>query len=209
MNLQPTLNSALLQVRPLTSNDYEALYLVASDPKLWEQHPSSDRYLHPVFEKLFEKLLHSKGALVIIDQKIKKIIGSSSYYDYSPENSSVIIGYTFMSREYWGGLYNSELKKLMINHAFKSVHTVIFHVGDTNTRSKKAMGKIGGVETGRIQKDYGQGPRGTVVYEIKNLSDYYLNEQRQMVFTSAYHLRRGECCGNICRHCPYDPVSNK
>jgi hypothetical protein len=32
--------------------------------------------------------------------------------------------------------------------------------------------------------------------------DYYL-EGTAVVFTAAYHLRRGYCCGNGCRHCPY------
>jgi hypothetical protein len=32
--------------------------------------------------------------------------------------------------------------------------------------------------------------------------DFYL-EGGRMVFTAAYHLRRGYCCGNQCRHCPY------
>jgi hypothetical protein len=33
--------------------------------------------------------------------------------------------------------------------------------------------------------------------------DFYLNEQGFMVFTEAYHLKRGYCCKNGCRHCPY------
>jgi len=33
--------------------------------------------------------------------------------------------------------------------------------------------------------------------------DYYFNEQGLMVFTEKYHLKRGYCCGNGCRHCPY------
>ncbi len=32
--------------------------------------------------------------------------------------------------------------------------------------------------------------------------DYYF-EDGLMVFTAAYHLKRGSCCGNGCRHCPY------
>jgi hypothetical protein len=34
--------------------------------------------------------------------------------------------------------------------------------------------------------------------------DYYFDTDGLMVFTSTYHLRRGYCCGNDCRHCPYD-----
>jgi hypothetical protein len=33
--------------------------------------------------------------------------------------------------------------------------------------------------------------------------DYYLDEFGNTVFTAAYHLKRGNCCGNQCRHCPY------
>jgi Family of unknown function (DUF5522) len=33
--------------------------------------------------------------------------------------------------------------------------------------------------------------------------DYYFNSQGLLVFTEAYHLKRGYCCGNGCKHCPY------
>ena len=32
--------------------------------------------------------------------------------------------------------------------------------------------------------------------------DYY-QENGCIVFTAAYHLKRGYCCGSGCRHCPY------
>lgn len=33
--------------------------------------------------------------------------------------------------------------------------------------------------------------------------DYYINENGLMVFTEKYHLKRGHCCQNGCKHCPY------
>lgn len=33
--------------------------------------------------------------------------------------------------------------------------------------------------------------------------DYYINEDNLFVFTAWYHLRRGSCCRNNCKHCPY------
>ena len=33
--------------------------------------------------------------------------------------------------------------------------------------------------------------------------DYYFNEQGYIVLTEKYHLQKGSCCGNGCRHCPY------
>lgn len=37
--------------------------------------------------------------------------------------------------------------------------------------------------------------------------DYYFDKNGLMVMTAAYHLKRGFCCGNACRHCPYDHVN--
>jgi len=37
--------------------------------------------------------------------------------------------------------------------------------------------------------------------------DYYY-EGPNMVFTAAYHLKRGYCCGSGCRHCPYHPAES-
>jgi len=33
--------------------------------------------------------------------------------------------------------------------------------------------------------------------------DFYINEDGYYVFTAWHHLKRGSCCGNGCRHCPY------
>ncbi|NTS40166.1 hypothetical protein HRG84_04545 [Flavisolibacter sp. BT320] len=34
--------------------------------------------------------------------------------------------------------------------------------------------------------------------------DYYLNEDGRVVFTANYLRKRGYCCGNGCRHCPFN-----
>lgn len=33
--------------------------------------------------------------------------------------------------------------------------------------------------------------------------DYYFSKEGYLVFTEKYHLKRGYCCGNRCRHCPF------
>ena len=40
--------------------------------------------------------------------------------------------------------------------------------------------------------------------ELVEGKDFYLNEMGYMVFTEAYHLKKGKCCGNGCKHCPYN-----
>ncbi len=33
--------------------------------------------------------------------------------------------------------------------------------------------------------------------------DYYWSPEGYLVFTEKYHLKRGHCCGNSCKHCPF------
>lgn len=39
--------------------------------------------------------------------------------------------------------------------------------------------------------------------ELTEGRDYYINEDGYVVFTEQYHLDKGFCCGNGCKHCPY------
>ena len=39
--------------------------------------------------------------------------------------------------------------------------------------------------------------------ELVEGEDFYYNEQGYKVFTEKYHLKRGYCCQNGCKHCPY------
>ena len=33
---------------------------------------------------------------------------------------------------------------------------------------------------------------------------YYMNEDGLVTFTESFLLKRGYCCGNGCKHCPYN-----
>ncbi|MCB0714227.1 MAG: GNAT family N-acetyltransferase [Ignavibacteriae bacterium] len=153
---QPTLEGNLLRLRPLLAEDFDVLYSVASDPLIWEQHPVSERYREDVFREFFREAMESGGALVAIDVASGKMIGSSRYYEYNQEKSEVEIGWTFLARSYWGGAYNREMKRLMVEHAFQFVESVIFLIGPQNFRSQKAVEKIGAVLDGRRDGVYGQ-----------------------------------------------------
>lgn len=148
----PQLAGELVQLVPAIAADFERLYGVASDPLIWEQHPQRHRYEGPAFRKFFDDGLASTGLLLVLDRESGAVIGSSRFYDYSPEKRWVAIGYTFLARAYWGGRYNWDLKRTMLRHAFATVDeagralvdTVIFHVGEANMRSRRGVEKIGG-----------------------------------------------------------------
>ncbi len=147
-DMQPHLAGELIGLRPLRLEDFNDLYSVASDPLIWEQHPSKDRYKEEVFKNFFRDALNSGGALIAVDSKEGRVIGSSRYHRYDGEKSEIEIGFTFLARSHWGGVYNREMKRLMLQHAFKFVNTVVFLVGPQNFRSQRAVEKIGGVRAG-------------------------------------------------------------
>jgi RimJ/RimL family protein N-acetyltransferase len=161
--LQPNLKGELLELRPLRPTDLAALYGVASDPRIWEQHPIVDRYKEDVFGSFFRDALESGGALIAIDCKDGSVIGSSRFFGYDAQASEIEIGWTFLARSYWGGTYNMEMKRLMLRHAFKYVNRVIFLVGPQNLRSQRAVEKIGAIRAGSRR---GADGRDSLVYQI-------------------------------------------
>jgi N-acetyltransferase len=162
-DLQPILKGELLELRPLRPEDVHDLYAVAADPLIWQQHPSQDRYREDVYKRFFREALESGGALLAVDSKDRQVIGSSRFHGYNEARSEIEIGWTFLARSHWGGLYNREMKQLMLRHAFRFVTGVIFLVGPQNFRSQRAMEKIGGVRVG--SRPDGDG-RESFVYQI-------------------------------------------
>jgi RimJ/RimL family protein N-acetyltransferase len=145
---QPVLTGDLIQLRPLRAEDYDDLYAVASDPLIWEQHPDKSRHEKEGFQVFFRESLASGGALVAIDVKTKRMVGSSRFHGYDEQRNEVEIGWTFLARSYWGGTYNAEMKRLMLEHAFRFVNSVVLLVGVENLRSQRAVEKIGAVRVG-------------------------------------------------------------
>jgi RimJ/RimL family protein N-acetyltransferase len=163
-DLQPTLKGDLLELRPLRPDDFVALFAVASDPRIWEQHPASDRYREDVFRAFFREALESGGALLALDAKDGRVIGSSRFHGYDAERSEIEIGWTFLARSHWGGTCNGEMKRLMLEHAFRFVDRVVFLIGPHNYRSQRAVEKLGAVPAGSRRDASG---RESLGYEIR------------------------------------------
>jgi N-acetyltransferase len=143
-DLQPHLHGPTLSLRPMVEADLEPVWQVSSDPLVWALHPDPSRAQRHGFERFFSSGLASGGALVVTDNATGEIIGSSRFYEWDPRLREVAIGYTFLARKYWGGKANREMKRLMLDHAFKWADKVWFHVASSNLRSRRAMEKIGG-----------------------------------------------------------------
>ena len=161
---QPTLAGDLLSLRPLRPDDFDDLYAVASDPLIWQQHPARDRFQVPVFRALFDEFIATAGTLIASDRATARVVGSSRYHGYDAERSEVEIGWSFLARSHWGGRYNGEMKRLMLDHAFRFVDNVVFMIGADNIRSQIAVQRIGAVPAGSRLNEQGQ-PR--LVFQLR------------------------------------------
>jgi len=178
-DFQPTLIGPTVTKRPMSVSDWPQLFAAAADPEIWKVHPVPDRYTEPAFRKFFDGGIESKKAFVFVDRASNRLIGSSRYNDYKPDESEVEIGWTFLARSHWGGATNREVKRLMLDHAFGFVDTVVFWVGEKNFRSQGAMKKIGGVlRDGIFERPVSDGTP-YVIFEITK--DRYQNGGRALV----------------------------
>lgn len=141
-----TLENEIVKIVPILASDFDKIYEIASDPLIWEQHPTPDRYKKEVFQLFFDGAIKSQSAYLVYDLKTNKLVGSTRFYDIDVEKNSIAIGYTFLARKYWGTNFNKSLKKMMLDFIFQAVDEVIFHVGSENWRSKKALENIGAVK---------------------------------------------------------------
>ena len=138
---QRTLVGTLVTLRPLTPADHDALFAVAADPLIWDQHPDKTRCEPSGFDAFFREALASETGS-------RRVIGSSRFHGYDPAADEVEIGWTFLARSHWGGRYNGEMKRLMLEHALRTVGCVVFLVDPANQRSQRAVLKLGAVPAG-------------------------------------------------------------
>ena len=179
VNTQPVLENEKVILCPLQEKDFEMLYAVASDPKIWEQHPNKDRWKIEVFKTFFEGAMQSKGAFKIVDKTTEGVIGSTRFYDYNEHENSIHIGYTFYATAYWGKGYNPLVKSTMLDYIFQVVSKVHFHIGADNIRSQIAIGRLGAEKIAEHEVTYyGEAPQLNFVYEISKKKWNEANQQK-------------------------------
>jgi len=155
LDLQPVLTGELVRVRPLVPDDFAALRRIAADPAVWEQHPSKDRTEAVAFREWFGEAMESGGALVVEDRVSNEVIGTSRLVRRAEDE--VEIGWTFLAPSRWGGAWNGELKRLMLDHVFDVVSRVVFTVHSGNIRSQRAVERLGAIRVGTAPDCRGRG----------------------------------------------------
>ncbi len=165
MDRQPELVGDLVRVSPTVPDEFAALYAVAADPAIWDQHPAHDRWRPDVFRAFFEDGMATGGMLTIRDAADGAVIGATRYVPAGEE--AVEIGWTFLARSHWRRGYNRELKQLMIDHALASVGAVRFSAGVDNHRSRRAIEALGATELPEAMVERGGQMVPRVLYELR------------------------------------------
>lgn len=166
-NTQPILENRRFILLPLEESDFAALYAVASDPQVWEQHPNHDRWKEEVFRGFFKEALKSNGTFKIVDKNTTEVIGSTRFYDYDRERDSIFVGYTFYATKCWGKGINRSVKELMFDYAFQFITIIRLSVGMNNIRSQIAVTRLGAEKAEESTMSApGETPRINFVYEI-------------------------------------------
>ena len=144
MDIKNNLENKNFILKLLNKNDFNVLYDIGKNKKIWVQHPENDRWKKEKFNIFFNKGIENKfGFYGIYDKSKNNIIGSTRYYSYSKKKKSIKIGFTFLNPGYWGTDTNLQIKTLMLGYAFNYVENIYFDIGKNNIRSRKAIEKIG------------------------------------------------------------------
>lgn len=159
-------------LRPLVSDDAEALAQIVDDPDRFRWVPgvptdpdSSRRWLeHARADPSY------RVAYAVIDNTDGRLVGSTSYYEIDPYNLAATIGYTFYAEDVQGTTINPTAKFLLMRHAFEDCGAVrlVWHTHEHNAQSRAAIAKLGATFEGLLRKHrrFGDGWRTTAQYAM-------------------------------------------
>ncbi len=144
---------------PLEKAHLNGLFEAASDKELWKLIPTdcSDKetFLKAYNFALSEREAGRQYPFIIFHKATDKMIGSTRLFEIYPNDKKLEIGWTWISKIYWGSIVNLECKLLLLTYCFETLkaNRVQLKTKDTNIRSRKAIEKIGGVFEGILRKD--------------------------------------------------------
>lgn len=159
MIIPAVLENERARLSPLTLENYANLQSVASEHKLVQYSPSdieSPAALRNYVETALDQQ-EKKSSLpyIIYDKKVNAFAGCTRYMNIDFTNRVLEIGSTWIGKKFQGTGLNSEMKHLLINHAFYKLgfEKVTFRIDERNMQSRKAVEKLGAVLEGILRKN--------------------------------------------------------
>ena len=183
----PLLRGSHVYLTPVTETHRELMRPLAKDERIWEFTKTlllTDTY-DEQFDRYFNEALATAGpsgqGFVIYSTDGDSPIGMTRTYDIDHKVQKGFIGYTWYSPTVWGKVHNKECKLLLLTYLFETKHLqrVAFTVAGQNTRSQKAVEKIGGIREGVLRRFALRGdgsPTDTHFFSI--LADEWYSEKK-------------------------------
>lgn len=151
-----TLEGRKVRLDPLTAAHAEALYELAEDDVF---RFMGTRAKDPNLESFlgYLRVLTDSGKycpFVVLLHPYLEPVGVSTFMDIHPENRGLEIGATWLARKYWGSGINTEMKYLMLRHAFERLGALRVQIktDSRNIRSQRAIEKLGAYKEGVLRK---------------------------------------------------------
>jgi RimJ/RimL family protein N-acetyltransferase len=183
------LEGKTIELIPLEKEHFEELYSAAADKDLWTLIPT-DGSNKTIFYQNYEFALSEREngnqyPFVIRHKETQQLIGSTRLFEIYPADKKLEIGWTWITKDYWGTSVNLECKLLLLTYCFEVLKTnrVQLKTKDDNFRSRKAIEKIGGVFEGILRKDKIQNNETTRNAAYYSILDDEWNVAKQKITT--------------------------
>jgi len=169
------LETSMVRVRVLLQEDRTELEKLTGNKSLWKFFPSDlfdGKDLKMWIEQALQQFkLRQKIPFVIVDKKLNRLIGCTSYGNISEIDQRLEIGWTWLGKDFQGKGFNPHCKFLLLRHAFELLdfERVEFKTDVLNQQSRNALRKIGAVEEGVLRSHTlmpGNRRRDTIYYSI-------------------------------------------
>lgn len=148
-----------VKLSPLKPEDSDNLFPIAQQEKLVQYSPSDiatlpalKNYIDIALEQQLQK---TSIPYVIFDKKAQSYAGCTRYMKIDRKNKVLHIGSTWIGKEFQGTGLNSNVKFLMLQHAFEEIgfEKVEFRIDERNERSRKAVEKLGAKLEGILREN--------------------------------------------------------
>ncbi|MGO4546377.1 GNAT family N-acetyltransferase [Paenibacillus sp. 2TAB23] len=158
MNPNVTLIGKTIKLVALESIHLEELLETLNNPRIWEftwrKNATYDDIKHLLDQAIQSKLHGTQLPFVIVEVLSGKMIGTTRIGDIDKLNQNAEIGWTWLSPAYWRTGANTECKFLLLQYCFEQLTLVRvqFSVSGNNTRSQRALERIGAIREGVFRK---------------------------------------------------------
>lgn len=157
INFNVNLENSVIQLRPINKNDLYDFEKITNDKNLWYYFTSDlsnlDELNNWVETALTDIQNKSRLAFTIIYKPENKIIGSTSYGNFSQKDLRIEIGWTWIAKEFQGKGINDQVKFLMLQYCFEILKLirVEFKTDVLNIYARNALKRIGATEEGILR----------------------------------------------------------